>query len=223
MMLFVLAATVGGCGSSAYSGSDAPVPIEQSVSPWAQTICKQNFKCASMADIAGNNMNGCIQVDTMVWQSLATSVKADEAKGRVSYDPAAMGNCLSALYHETCDEWTAGLAHDPWCREVFTPMVAVGGACQTDVECIAGTCDGADVSKDPPVEGTCKPRLATDAACNFGDKCAVSQGCDGAKMMCVAVKAGGTACGSDDECASMHCNPDTNLCSGYQKCPATNL
>jgi hypothetical protein len=215
-VLLVLAATIGGCGSGGYSGSDAPVHIDDSVGPWAQTICKQNFKCASKADIGGNNMNGCVTVDTMVWQSLASSVKADQAKGRVTYDEAAMGKCLSALYHETCDEWTAGLAHDPWCREAFTPMVQVGGACLSDVECIDGSCPDADLSKTPPVEGTCQAHIAAGAACTFNDKCVMGQGCTNG--MCAPVKAGGTACGSDDECASGHCNPDTSLCSGYQGC-----
>jgi hypothetical protein len=214
----VTALAACGSGGGGYGGSDAPVPVEQSTAPWAQTICQQNFKCASKADIGDNNMAGCLQVDTMVWQSLATSVKADEAKGRVSYDPAAMGMCLSTLYHETCDQWTAGLTHDVWCREAFTPMVAVGGACQSDVECIGGSCKGADLSKMPPVEGVCAARVADGAACAIGDMCSISKYCDGTAMMCVAVKAGGTACDSDEQCASQHCNPDTSVCSGYQGC-----
>jgi len=217
--LALVATTFAACGGGGgYSGSSAPVPVEQTATPWAQTVCGQNFKCASKADIGQTNLNGCLQVDQMVWQSLATSVKTDEAKGRVSYDPALMGMCLSTLYHETCDQWTAGLTHDVWCREAFTPMVAVGGTCASDVECVGGYCNGADLSATPPKEGVCAALLADGAACNFGDRCSVSQGCDATTMMCAPLKAGGTACASDDECASQHCNPDTNVCSGWQGC-----
>jgi hypothetical protein len=217
--ILVVAAMVGGCGGGGgYSGSSAPIPIEQTTNAWAQTICNQNFKCASKADIGMNNLNGCLAVDEMVWQSNVDTVKADQAKGRVSYDQAAMGACLSTLYHETCAQWTAGLTHDEWCREAFTPMVAVGGACLVDVECVGGYCDGADTSAKPPMEGVCKARLADSAACTFSDKCSETQYCDSTAMMCVPVKAGGTACGSDDECAYAHCNPDTMLCSGYAGC-----
>jgi hypothetical protein len=219
-MFLTVAALAAGCGGGGGvgPGSGAPVPLAQSPGAWSQVICDQNFKCASKADIGGNNKQGCLTVDQMVWQTLATSVQTEQAKGRVSYDPAAMGACLATLAHESCADWTNGLTHDEWCSESFTPMVNLGGACQTDVECIGGHCDGADLSKTPPVEGTCKPTFAHGAACVSGDACVATDYCEGTAMMCVGKKAGGTACTSDEQCAYDHCNPDTNLCSGYAGC-----
>ena len=217
-VLFVMAMAIAGCGGGGYDpGSGKPVPIDQTPGPWANTICTQNFKCATKADISGNNQAGCVTVDTMVWQSLATSVRDDQAKGRVTYDGAAMGTCLATLAGETCADWDTGLAHDVWCAEAFTPMVAVGGACQTDVECIGGFCKGADLSKTPTVEGVCEARVADGAACQFGDTCSSADYCDGTQMMCVAKKPGGAACDSDEQCGNS-CNPDTSLCSTYAGC-----
>jgi len=224
-MMVVSMAALGGCGggSSTPGASGGPVPLAQLPAAWAQTVCAQNFKCASQADIqAGmptppNSMSTCVNNDTGLWQALVTSVQDGESKGRVAYDPAQAGTCLAALAHETCAEWTTGLAHDVGCPEAFTPKVAAGGTCGNDAECIAGFCEGADATTTPPTDGTCKTRVAHGAACAFGDTCVATDYCDNAAGMCVAKKAGGEACVSSDECGNS-CNNDTNKCSGYAGC-----
>jgi hypothetical protein len=213
------ALAIAGCGGgSSGVGSGGPVPLDQSAGQWAQVICTQNFKCASKADIGDNNMQGCIMADTMGWQSLIQPVQTDQPKGRVAYDPAVMGMCLATLSRETCAEWTSGLTHDEWCREAFTPMVAVGGACLSDVECVRGYCDGVDTSKTPPVEGACKPSIIDGQACDGTYRCVDTDYCDLTAMTCVPKKAGGTACDSDEQCSYEHCTPATNQCTGYAGC-----
>jgi hypothetical protein len=205
-----------GCGGGSGS-SDGPVPLSQLPATWAQTVCTQNFKCASAADIMMRKQSDCVGTDTMVWQLLAGSVQDGQANGRVSYDAAQMGTCLATLAKETCDEWVTGLSHDVACPEAFTAKVSVGGTCKSDVECVMGVCDGADLSKTPPVEGVCKARVAHGAACTSSDTCVSTDYCDGTANVCTAKKAGAAACMSDDECGNS-CNPDTNQCSGYAGC-----
>lgn len=214
--VLAVAAMTLGCGGGS-SGAGGPVALAQLPTQWAQTVCTQNFKCASAADIMDRTKNDCVQTNTQVWQLLTGSVQDGQAKGRVAYDAAQAGSCLSTLAHETCAEWTTGTFHDVACPEAFTPKVTTGGACQSDVECINGYCDGADLSADPPVEGTCKARVAHGAACTFADTCVATDYCDSTAMSCTAKKVGGAACESDDECGNS-CNTDTSKCSGYAGC-----
>jgi hypothetical protein len=99
---------------------------------------------------------------------------------------------------------------------MFVPKVAVGGACQSDGECIGGTCDGADSFADPPVDGMCKAQtmVAHGAACALEDACPAGDYCDGT---CKSEKTGGSACTSDEECG-YSCNPTTMKCSTYAGC-----
>jgi MYXO-CTERM domain-containing protein len=221
--ILALVSAVGCGGSSSPGASGAPVPLAQLPGLWAQTVCAQNFKCASQADIQvnmpspPNSQSSCVTNNTMLWQLLVASVEDGQSKGRVVYDPAQEGTCLATLAHETCADWTTGLAHDVGCPEAYTPKVAVGGVCASDVECIAGFCDGADATMTPPKDGACKARIAHGAACAFGDTCVATDYCDGTAMMCVTKKPGGAACASSDECGNS-CNGDTSKCSGYAGC-----
>jgi hypothetical protein len=221
--ILVVGAAVGCGGGSAPGASGGPVPLAQLPALWSQTVCAQNFKCASPADIQvnmpqpPNTQASCVDNNTMLWQLLVTSVENGQSSGRVAYDPAQEGTCLATLAHESCADWTTGLAHDVGCPEAYTPKVAAGGMCASDVECIAGFCDGADATAMPPKDGSCKTRIAHGAACAFGDTCVATDFCDGTSMTCVPKKAGGAACASSDECGNS-CNGDTNQCSGYAGC-----
>jgi hypothetical protein len=211
-----LAVALVGCGGGS-STPGGPVPLAQLPSMWAHTVCAQNFKCASKADIMMRTKSDCIETNMNGLMFLTASVQDGQAKGRVMYVAAKAGACLATLAHETCEEWNTGLFHEVGCPEAFTPAVAIGGACQNDVECIGGFCDGADSSADPPVDGACKARVAHGGACTFADTCVATDYCDGTARMCTAKKAGGAACTSDDECGNS-CNADTDQCSGYAGC-----
>jgi hypothetical protein len=215
--VMVILGAAAGCGGGSSPGNGSPVSLAQSPAAWAQILCAQNFKCASAADIMKRKQADCVSTDTMVWQGLASSVQDGQTKGRVAYDAAQMGGCLQVLAHESCAEWVTGLTHDVTCPEAFTAKVSVSGSCQSDVECIMGVCNGADLSATPPVEGTCKTRIAHGAACMFTDTCVATDYCDGAANTCTAKKTGGADCASDEECGNS-CNSDTNKCSGYAGC-----
>jgi hypothetical protein len=208
-----------GCGGGSAGPSGGPVQLAQLPATWAQTVCSQNFKCDSVADIMKRTQTDCVQTDTTVWQAAVGAVQDGEAKGRLGYDAAQMGTCLATLAHESCAEWTTGLTHDVSCPEAFSAKVAVGGACQSDFECIMGHCDGATAATMtmPAVDGACKATLAHGAACVFGDACVSTDYCDGTTNVCAAKKTGGADCGGDDECGNS-CNTDTNKCSGYAGC-----
>jgi hypothetical protein len=215
--MVILGAAAGCGGGSSPPASGAPVSLGQLPAAWAQTVCAQNFKCASAADIMMRKQADCLQSDTTLWQGLASSIQTGQGKGRVTYDAAQMGLCLQALAQESCAEWVTGLTHDVGCPEAFTAKVSIGGACLNDGECIMGFCNGADNAKMPPVEGACKARIAHGAACTSTDTCVATDYCDGTANTCMAKKTGGADCLLDEECGNS-CNPDTSKCSGYAGC-----
>src|SRR5882724_2004880 len=215
-MVVLIAMTVG-CGGGSSSGIPSQVQVSQLPALWSQTVCDQNFKCASTADIMGRMKSDCVSTNMTAWQFVTASVADGESKGRLGYDATMMGTCLSTLAGQTCADWLTGLAHPPECNGAFIAKVQVGGACQSDFECVMGHCDGADSSTKPPTDGMCKPTLAHGAACTFADTCVDTDYCDPDAMMCVGKKAGAAACTSDDECGNS-CNSDTHQCSGYAGC-----
>jgi hypothetical protein len=213
-----LGAVAIGCGGSS-SAPGGPVALSALPARWAQVICDQNFKCASAADIMyqGATKSDCVMTNQQAWEFITSSVQDGQQKGRVAYDAALMGTCLSKLAAESCDEWVTGLAHPDECTSAFTGKVAAGGACQIDFECVGGTCEGVDDSGATPKDGACRTKVAAGAACVSGDKCAGDNYCDDTAMMCVAKKPGGAACTTSDECGNS-CNTDTSKCSGYAGC-----
>jgi hypothetical protein len=207
----------GGGGGTADGLSGNPISLSQLPAVWANTICNQNFKCASPEDIMMRTKKDCVDTNMQTWSFLVPSIQDSQSKGRSTYDAAQMGLCIKALASETCDEWVTGLTHDIGCPEAFTAKVVVGGACQNDSECIGGICDGADLQAMPPVDGMCKARVAHGAACTFADTCAMGDYCDSDAKSCTGKKAGGTACTATEQCGN-DCNTDTNKCSGYAGC-----
>ncbi|HEY2901501.1 MAG TPA: hypothetical protein VGL59_13050 [Polyangia bacterium] len=223
MVALFTGGVLGGCsGGSSSTGTPAQVSISQLPTVWPQTVCTQNFKCASAADIMSRKMSDCITSNTQAWQFVASSIQDGQAKGRLGYDATLMGTCLSDLAAQSCADWVTGLDHPAECNGAFIAKVNVGGACQSDFECINGVCDGADSSTKPPTDGMCKAKVGHGAACTFDDTCVDTDYCDSTTSVCIAKKAGGAACQSDDECGNS-CNTDTNQCSGYGGCAITSV
>ena len=78
----------------------------------AQTICDQNFKCASAADIMGRMKTDCVNTNLTAWQFLAGSIGDGQTAGRLTYDAATMGTCIAKLAGQSCSGY-AGCAVAP--------------------------------------------------------------------------------------------------------------
>jgi hypothetical protein len=220
----LLAVSIGlsaGCGGGAGGGGGGAggagaVSLAQLPMLMAQTICDQNFKCASATDIMGRLESDCVNTNLTSWQFVVGSIGDGQTAGRLTYNPAMMGTCLAKLAAESCADWTSGLDRPAECTAAVAGKVAVGGACDSDFECIGGHCDGADDSSTPPTDGACVANLAHGAACTVNDTCVTTDYCEDSTMTCAAKEPGGAACVSDDECTNS-CDT-TNLCSGYAGC-----
>jgi hypothetical protein len=206
----VLLGVIAGCGGG------SSVPLDSLPSTYSKTVCDQNFKCSLPEDIGDNTKQDCLDQLSSGLTFLLPELRKSVQKGRSTYDAEKAGTCFSGLAALSCEEWRSGLAQPAGCQEMFQPKTPVGGACAMDGDCIGGTCDGADILSDPPVDGVCKAEvvIAHGAACAIGDTCPDGDYCDGT---CKAKKAGGEACTSSDECG-YSCNETTMKCSTYSGC-----
>ena len=207
-------------------GGVEPVSLAQFSVRYAQTSCLQNFKCCAQADLVGRSPKQCTDDNASALDLLASMIGDGQSAGRITYDAAKMGMCLSAVGKMTCDDWkmsfTLSKNQPDACLAAVVPLVPAGYACQQDIECKTGYCDSPDPSTDPstdlPIDGTCTPAIASGAACTVdGPPCADGLVCNGAAQKCTARKAAGKPCVSDGECLNA-CNLTTGLCSSYVGC-----
>lgn len=119
---------------------------------------------------------------------------------------------------------------------VAVQPTAVGGACATDPDCVAGAYCGPDhqchalgaagetcyadsqcadglgcITTTNP--GTCRPLAASGETCQFGRCAQLGEHCGGA-MTCVAVGLAGAPCSADSDCSPRGwCDPATTACA----------
>jgi MYXO-CTERM domain-containing protein len=223
--LVMSALMFSGCDDD-YGSPPAPisvpaVPLDQFPGRYAQAFCAQNFKCCSATDIGQHTMQQCTD-DTATGLSLIGTLISDgQTRNRVSYDAAKMGMCVAAVAQLSCDDWKKGFTlwtnQPDACKAAVAPKVAVGAACQQDIECTTAHCEGVDSSATPLVDGRCTILLAAAASCAGGLSCADGLYCGETSQKCVARKAAGQSCISDDECMNT-CNLVSGLCSAYAGC-----
>jgi MYXO-CTERM domain-containing protein len=203
-----------GCG-----GGSSSVSIQNFPQQYAETLCAKNFQCCSSSELTGKTQSQCVTDNQSVISFLIAEINASQAQGRVSYDPKASGTCIDSLKAMTCDQFKQGIGGNmAACMAFIMPKVSQGGACTQPFECTTGNCVGADTSTDPAVDGMCAaaPTLAA-----IGTSCATALCVDGAycdsTSTCVARKAAGEACTSDDECVNT-CDTTSQTCSCYSGC-----
>jgi len=202
-------------------GGGSGVPIDQFGQSYANAICAQNFKCCSSADLMGKTMSDCVNTNGLVFGAAVSTLQTAQSQGRVTYDAAKAGTCISGIRAMSCADWQKGLTEansPPSCSAVFVAKVAASGMCTSDQECTSGQyCAGLDASKDPPTPGTCAATVAMGGSCANGETCATDLYCGSTTQTCQPKKAAGTACSTDNECVNS-CNIDTQQCSCYSGC-----
>jgi MYXO-CTERM domain-containing protein len=219
----VLLATSLGCDESTpvSKAEGASVPIEEFSAQYSQAFCAQNFRCSSAGDIGGRTMQECVEETASGLDLLTMLISESQDKARISYDGERMVTCITAVKQLTCDDWKKGVTlwtNQPGaCRAAIVPKVALGGACQEDIECTTGLCADADSSATPPVDGKCTKLLSFGDSCASGISCADDLYCDEASRQCLARKPAGRSCISDEECMTT-CNVVTGTCSAYAGC-----
>ena len=216
----VLTAALLGCGS--VSG----IPIDQTATDFAKAICPKAYDCCTQAQLMNNSSAGTTEAEceTKTAGDFRTQLQQRqeaENKGRARYDQAQVDACLAAIRAATCRDLTMirSLAGLPACDSMFaTPLVAVGGQCQQDFECIDSVCQ-----KQPGApEGVCAAGAAAGASCAT-QHCAQDLICDGRTAndpsddVCVAEQDDGATCNDGFDCKSRNCVGDA---TGAKTCRA---
>ena len=129
--------------------------------------------------------------------------------GRARYNQAQVDACLIAIRQARCSTLTAinRLSALPECDSTFAvPLVAVGGTCQNDFECIDTVC----VKTAGAGQGICAAGVSAGTSC-VADRCGQDLLCDprdGSNAnddVCVAEQENGAACADNFECKSRVC------------------
>jgi hypothetical protein len=174
---------------------------------YATAFCGRTFDCCNTVDLAerlGNNeivdYAGCRIFYRTIWEAAFEPIVEDgEKAGRVTFNQAQFDACMQTVNGLSCaDLATAGAT----CEDIFTPKVAAGLLCFSDIECIDGTCD----FPSGAASGTCKAKptpAGVGGACTENDGCESGLYCNGAT--CAALKADGEMCGNDKECSAGTC------------------
>jgi hypothetical protein len=172
---------------------------------------------AGLASATCSALNGCGPVASFLlsdcvakWQpALAVPIDAALADRRVRFDGQQAKACIDALA-------TAPCAFPRACDEVLQGNVAPGGACRTNYDCAAGTCD----SLDQVCPSTCRAS-AEGAAC----PCDARLGLTCVGNTCAKLQPRGAACAATEQCQdglACHgtCQPPIGLpCNDGFECP----
>ncbi len=204
--LVVCSLAVIGCESDD-SSSSGSLSLEELPSELAAVGCEKIYDCCSADEregqiFIGSDVDECTSTMGALFSLISGQITASEKKGRVKYDGAAAAACMDQARAASCAEYDT-----MECSTGITPLVAKGGACTENMECIDGICIGDDDSADPEVEGTCGAALADGEDCVDDDDCSSEQ-CDFVDGKCVPKLPDGESCFSDDECESGGCVDD---------------
>jgi len=204
----VLTVAVLGCGG--VSG----IPIEKTATDFAKAICSAAYKCCTAETLMGNASAGMTEAECEMktatdFRNQLQIMQSSENAGRSKYDQMQVDMCLAAIRGAACDTLTSirSLSALPACDSTFaTPLVAVGGTCQNDFECIDSVCADGTCAAGTPVGGSCV------AAAN---KCAPKLFCDprdgnnDTDSVCVMEQDIGGACIDGFDCKSRLCSGGT--------------
>ncbi len=230
-------------GLSAGCGGVHGIPIDQTATKIAQTVCPKAWGCCTVDQLNGNGSSGAgIVTETQTCttdvapcehecevrtaedfrKQLATIQKSVDQK-RAVYEEAKVNDCLTTIRESTCPDlnMTNHLTGVPGCDAFATPLVEMAGACSQDYECKSGWCK-------PPAgggfaDGSCQAPMSgmscTTESCGKGFACDGRGTNDETDDMCVASVADGAACTSGAQCRSGLCTSS----GGAMTCaPLTN-
>lgn len=112
-------------------------------------------------------------------------------RGAARFDGTVAGRCLAELEEAECNVAALDLSR---CDAAFVPLVAVGGACLQDLECVDGRCETLDLCP-----GHCVARSAAGDPCGRPSDCVSGLACVGG--VCAPARAVGEPCDRRTDCA----------------------
>jgi hypothetical protein len=210
-------------------GGVTGIPIEKTATEFSKAICDAAYKCCTPETLMGNAAAGkteaeCEANTAQNFRNSLQNMQNSENAGRAKYKQDDVDACLAALRAADCPQLTSirSLSGIPECNSTFaTPLVAAGGVCGQDYECIGGVCEKAEGAW----EGVCVAGNAKGAACANDNRCASDlicdqrgTGSDPSDDVCVAEQDNGATCVDGFECKSRNCVADS--ATGARTCQA---
>jgi uncharacterized protein (TIGR03382 family) len=205
-----LTVAVLGCGG--VSG----IPIEKTATDFAKAICPKAYDCCTMEQLMKNAAAGMTEAECETktatnFRSYLQNMQSSENAGRSKYDEMKVDACLQAIRAATCSQLTmiTNLSGLPECDSTFaTPLVASGGTCVNDFECIDSVCQIPEAGG----AGTCVAGVPAGGSCGSTAHCAQNLLCDprdgsiATDDVCVVEQEIGGTCADNFECKSRNCS-----------------
>lgn len=199
-------AALSGCGGV------HGIPVDSTSTQIAQTVCPKAYECCTQSQLMGNSSAGtdeasCESMTKSDFAGNLEAVQASQDQGRATFDNAKLQACLNTIRSASCDtlDMTNHLMGIPGCDSFVDPLVAIGGACSNDYECVDGWCQQpTDMSGG---DGACQPHAQLGQSC-LTATCEAGLTCDVAATdeTCVQPGALGAACTDPLQCASVNCS-----------------
>lgn len=202
------AAAGGGCGS--VSG----IPVEETATRIANTVCPKAYVCctpdqlAMNSNEAGTDVASCEADTKSAYVNILSTLQYSVNQKRASYQSSKLDTCLATIMNSDCGtlNMTDHLTGVPGCESFTTPLVQIGGACSQNYECVNGWCNVPSTSTNG--DGTCAAFLGPGQDCSSsgGPSCGPTQVCDIYNDLCEPVADVGGTCGDNLQCKSLNCS-----------------
>jgi hypothetical protein len=184
-MTFVLPLACGGV-----TPPDRGIPADAAPAELAKAVCSSAYKCCAMSQLMSNDNAGTSEptcetkTQTSIEQQVA-GIEAGEKKGRVLYDGTKVDACVKYLDAAMCADlqMTNHFTGIAACASFLVPMVAIGDACDSDVDCVNGYCDKTGVTSG---DGACHALEAEGDSCADAAHCATGLACEATTKTCLA-------------------------------------
>jgi hypothetical protein len=204
--------------AAAGCGGVSGIPIDETATRIANTVCPKAYQCctpdelAMNMDQAGTDVASCESGTKSAYQNILSTLQSSVDQKRATYQSAQVDTCLATIMSSDCSTLnvTTHLTGIPGCESFTTPLVAVGGACSQDYECINGWCNVPSTSTNG--DGVCAGFVPLGMSCAAagGPSCGPNAVCDPE----------GTADASDDLCESV--SPNNGACLDDYQCQSFN-
>jgi hypothetical protein len=197
----------GGCGS--VSG----IPIDDTSTRIANTVCPKAYQCCTADELgmngsAGTDVATCESMTKSNYQNVLATLQASVDQKRAVYVSSKLDTCLANIQSMDCTalNMTNHLQGVPGCESFTTPLVAAGGACSQDYECIDGWCNVPQNSANG--EGVCEMFVPTGQSCAAagGPSCGPNAVCDTYNELCEPVSDIGGTCSDNLQCTTLNCS-----------------
>ena len=187
MLGSALLALLSGCTASKVPPAES-VPLAQLPTEYAAALCAAADACLGPLVPVFLPGGDCeTPYEGRIANAVLPLFEAAIARGTLGYDPALMPACLDAIAAGGCDTLAGGLLPAA-CDAAVAGTVAVGGACDLDVECL----DDAACVQDAVCPGTCTARGGPGRSCTRTEECQRGFVCD--STTCTAPPTDGQAC-----------------------------